>query len=89
MNLIIDIGNTTTKVAIFDGEELIKHQIFKQPSLSAFVIFSKEHNISNSIISSVKQKDSICNELITHFNALFLTYKIEIPYSLITIPPKH
>ena len=81
MNLIIDIGNTTTKVAIFDGEELIKHQILKQPSLSAIILFSKEHNISNSIISSVKQKDSICNELITHFNALFLTHKTEIPIS--------
>ena len=81
MNLIIDIGNTTTKVAIFDGEELIKHQILNQPSVSAIVLFSKEHHISNSIISSVKQKDIICNELNTHFNALFFTHKTEIPIS--------
>ena len=81
MNLIIDIGNTTTKVAIFDGAELIKHQILNQSSVSAIVLFSKEHHISNSLISSVKQKDIICNELITHFNALFLTHKTEIPIS--------
>jgi type III pantothenate kinase len=79
MKLIIDIGNTSSKVAIFDGEEIIKHQILSKLTLADVILFAKKHAISTSIISSVKQKDSITNELIRHFNALFLTHKMAIP----------
>ncbi|HJN64276.1 MAG TPA: type III pantothenate kinase [Flavobacteriales bacterium] len=79
MKLIIDIGNTSSKVAIFDGEEIIKHQILSKLTLADVILFAKKHAISASIISSVKEKDSITNELIRHFNALFLTHKIAIP----------
>jgi type III pantothenate kinase len=78
MKLIIDIGNTSSKVAIFDGEEIIKHQILSKLTLADVILFAKKHAISASIISSVKEKDSITNELIRHFNALFLTHKMAI-----------
>ena len=79
MNLIIDIGNTSSKVAIFDEAGIIKQQIFTKLTLAEILSFINGFAISASIISSVKKTDSICNELITHFNALFLTHKTEIP----------
>jgi len=82
MKLIIDRGNTSSKIAVFDGEEIIKHQILSKLTLADVILFAKKHAISASIISSVKQKDSITNELIRHFNALFLTHKTPIPISI-------
>lgn len=58
MNLVIDIGNTRTKVFIFRGDKQIFQ--FSSPSLSVLTlkkIFSK-YSIKNSILSSVAGKNA-------------------------------
>ena len=79
MNLIIDIGNTSSKVAIFDEAGIIKQQIFTKLTLAEILSFSNGFAISASIISSVKKTDNNIQAIISHFNSLFLTHKTAIP----------
>ena len=79
MNLIIDIGNTSSKVAIFDEAGIIKQQIFIKLTLAEILSFSNGFAISASIISSVKKTDNNIQAIISHFNSLFLTRKTAIP----------
>ena len=79
MNLIIDIGNTSGKVAIFDESCIIKQQVFIELTLAEILSFSSGFAISASIISSVKKIDNNIQAIISHFNSLFLTHKTAIP----------
>jgi type III pantothenate kinase len=54
MNLVIDIGNTLTKLAVFDGNNMIDSKIFgsnKAFDYDQFLAYFK--NINHSIVSSV------------------------------------
>ncbi|MCQ2312083.1 MAG: type III pantothenate kinase [Paludibacteraceae bacterium] len=64
MNLCIDQGNSRTKIAIFEGERLKKHIIYKHfSSLDVERLFSL-YPIDNSIISSVSNiEPSVVNAL--------------------------
>jgi type III pantothenate kinase len=54
MNLIIDLGNTQTKVGIFSGKELLKKLVFdKNTVFDVKKILSEFPEIKNSIVSSV------------------------------------
>ena len=79
MNLIIDIGNTSSKVAIFDKSDIIKQQVVFDLTLSQVLSFCIGFTISASIISSVKKIDNNVQAIISHFNSLFLTHKTTIP----------
>lgn len=64
MNLCIDQGNSRTKIAIFEGDRLIKHIIYKSfTSADVDRLFSL-YTIDNSIIASVANiEPSVVNAL--------------------------
>lgn len=54
MNLILDFGNTITKVAVFSGEEALHTERISQPGISYLSgLFSQYKGISRCIISAV------------------------------------
>ena len=54
MVLTIDIGNTKTKAAVFDGERLVKHIVFEQFNKEDIVnLFSRFDLLKYVIVSSV------------------------------------
>ncbi len=53
MNLIIDIGNTVAKVALFEGEELIKVFYDSNQSLDCLQAVCAEYPIDKAIIATV------------------------------------
>jgi type III pantothenate kinase len=74
-NLVIDIGNTYTKIAVFDNNELLHIASFTAVNADIINNFLNDHPIHKAIISSVK-KDSeewqtILKEKtqLTYFNA--------------------
>ena len=84
MNLIIDVGNTFVKFAIFKNNELIHKVSFKLSEFKEqFKVLTKEFpKLKTSIISSVgrlskKQIDVIEDEL----NVLVLDHKTELPFN--------
>ncbi|HEY0244432.1 MAG TPA: type III pantothenate kinase [Mucilaginibacter sp.] len=54
-NLVIDIGNTFTKIAVFDKDKLLLTEHFTTVSINTLNNFLTAHFIDNAIISSVKK----------------------------------
>ena len=54
MNLVIDVGNTRVKTALFEGVKLQGHKVFlKEEIVAELKIVSEKHKIDYAIISSV------------------------------------
>jgi type III pantothenate kinase len=53
-NLVIDIGNTNTKVAIFEQGKLVYTEQYKAIDLKTLVALINDHYVDRAIISSVK-----------------------------------
>lgn len=54
-NLVIDIGNTNSKLAVFDGKTLVNYQVLKQIVPSELISIIKQYAVSNSSVSSVRE----------------------------------
>ena len=54
MNLIIDIGNTRTKVGVFDKEKLVRKLTWDQWDLTTLQTFLKKKKYERVAISTVK-----------------------------------
>ena len=64
MNLLIDIGNSLTKVAISNNKKIIKEFKFKKFEVSDLINIINEHNITFSALSNVsKPNDSLVKAL--------------------------
>ena len=79
MKLIIDIGNTAVKIALFKGKQLHNTTIFDHCTLKNILGFVNNQHISATIISSVKDTNTVIEKLIDHFNALFLDFNTFLP----------
>lgn len=51
-NLIIDIGNTRIKTALFDGEKLLEEEVFEE--LKSALVYWKSVSFDHCLVSSVK-----------------------------------
>jgi type III pantothenate kinase len=56
-NLVIDIGNTNTKIAVFEHNELLFAEHYKETDIQTLNTLLQDFNIGEAIISTVK-KDS-------------------------------
>ncbi len=54
MNLIVDIGNTSTKLALFEGKECISQERINGLSIRELDKIFTSHNVKQAIVSSVK-----------------------------------
>ena len=79
LKLIIDIGNTTSKIALFDGKELIKNATFADLDLSKVKLFSQNHKITSSILSSVKGIYAEISDIVELYSAEVLSEKTLLP----------
>ena len=82
MKLIIDIGNTAVKTALFEDKELISSSVLYDCTLQSILVFVGEQAISNTIISSVKAVDTDVEQIIQHFDALFLNENTPLPITI-------
>ncbi len=82
MNLVVDIGNTSIKAALFEDQKLIKKQTFLELNLQDLIHFTNSIQLSNSIISSVQKKNQNIEAIANHFKALYFSYKTPIPISI-------
>lgn len=83
MNLIIDIGNSFVKLAVFqDGEILAKKIISIDVIIKYIDILRKEHDkIEKAIISSVgKLKEKDLDYIRKNFNLVELNHKTSVPF---------
>ncbi len=58
-NLVIDIGNTQTKLAVFDEQEIIFFGHFDTSNSTQIEEIARNNNVSRAIISSVKKDEGL------------------------------
>ena len=81
MNLVIDIGNTAAKIAVFDGEELIEISYEPQHSLDSLKEISQRFPLRQGIIASVISLTDVMLQQLNGLNIrmIHLTAKTPIP----------
>jgi len=81
LNLIIDIGNTFTKLALFDKNNLVRQKtvpVLSVNELTAFIV--DPQNINSAILSAVKNYPvALKNYVVDNFYFIELTEKTAIP----------
>lgn len=82
LKLVIDIGNTATKIAVFDNDIIINLNVVDDNLYDTIqVTFSDFPKISSSILSSVSKFDSSIIELLaTKGKVIELTHNTKIPF---------
>ncbi|MGI9532188.1 type III pantothenate kinase [Lutimonas sp.] len=90
MNLVIDIGNTLIKVAVFEKEFLLFKDQFQQDTvLSGIRSITEQYEIKHGIISHVAALDSnIMNKIKDLVNLIVLNHDTRIPFSNNYLTPK-
>jgi len=78
-NLVVDIGNTYTKIAVFKQDELVYTNRYQQPDIKVIANLLDEYGVNQAIISSVKKEkeewETVLKEKIRliYFNAEMTT----------------
>ncbi len=80
MNLIVDIGNTLSKLAVFEGDMLVSDLVVKEINNNVLAEFISKYTIKNAIISSVNQ--NLDKEMLKKHNFLQLTHLTPIPLQI-------
>lgn len=83
MNLIIDVGNTSVKLAVFECSVLLyKDVVLSEGLLKAISKIKKRYNtIKNVIVSSVGNiEEEVLEYLENNFQVLFLSHQVKLPF---------
>jgi type III pantothenate kinase len=79
LNLVIDIGNTFTKVAVFNNNTLLKVEQYEQTGVNHINSFISDYNVDKVMVSSVKADKQPWQTLledeftVTYFNSSITT----------------
>jgi len=82
VKLIIDIGNTAVKTALFEDKQMVSSAVLDTCALQNILVFAGSHTISSAIISSVTALNADTEKIIQHFNALFLNENTPLPITI-------
>ncbi len=81
MNLIIDTGNTLTKLALFQGREMVAFTSFASADAGLIKQFCEANMlIRNAILSTVKEYPPEIDEFLSQsYNAIFFSHETPVP----------
>lgn len=83
MHLTVDIGNTTNKAGIFDGEELLWAGVLAGELPSALDGLPYNQKIRRAIFCSVKMDEqSLKGALSSRFEVFVLTHELPLPFEV-------
>jgi type III pantothenate kinase len=79
LKLIIDIGNTRIKLALFLEKKIVRSQIVEEFSVLSINSFCKNDKFSSSIISSVRPLNKKEKDLVNSMNSVVLDKNTPLP----------
>jgi len=90
MNLVIDTGNTLTKLAIFQGREMVAFTSFEGIHAKHVIQFCEANAlVKNAILSTVKEYSSeIDHYLNAHYKTVFFNHNTFVPITNIYGTPE-
>lgn len=82
MNLIIDIGNTCVKLAVFKETTILFKKVISNESLPEIIVKLREkYSITHVIVSSVRNLDIKVSDYLTNdYYVLFLSHQTKLPF---------
>ncbi|MCO6500344.1 MAG: type III pantothenate kinase [Vicingus serpentipes] len=80
MNLIIDQGNTHVKLAVFEQDKLLAHQVLTEMNETLISAFIANYAIKKGILSSVKKEKP--TQLLKKYNLLQFSSVTPLPLTL-------
>ena len=84
MNLVIDIGNTLQKIAVFNGNACVYCQSMPVITTEVLTSILTEYSVKNAIISSVAGVDEAVVDLLkTHTNLVHYTHQTKLPITIL------
>jgi len=89
MNLIIDIGNSLQKIAVFNNDEVVYCQSFPKITTKIIASVFKQFSIQNAILSSVAEADTQVVEFIDkHSKLICYSCKTKLPIKILYKTPE-
>lgn len=85
MNLCIDQGNTYTKIALFEAQKLKKSMLIDATDYELWNAILAENNITNTIISSVRDIDPALESLLRSKSAVLVVLNHTTPIPIINL----
>ena len=79
MKLVIDIGNTSTKLALFDGKDVFATSNINECCLKSLQEFVANIEVSSALISSVKEINSEILSISDYYKGSILSENIPVP----------
>ena len=79
LKLVIDIGNTLTKIALFEKKYIVKTISLKSINFEVIKDFTKNKTVTNTILSSVKDSSKEVLSIINYFKAIELNDSVKYP----------
>ena len=79
MKLVIDIGNTSTKLALFEGKDVFLTSNINNCHLKSIQEFVANKEVSAAIISSVKKINSEILSVLDYYKGFILSENIPVP----------
>ncbi len=88
MKLVIDKGNTRTKIAVFKGADMLFLNAVKALDMPLICELFSKYDIKNTIFSTVsgKEKEDIINYLSTHSNLFMMSEDLYLPIQMNYLP---
>jgi len=84
MNLVIDIGNTLQKIAVFNNDECVYCQSFSLITIDIFNSVFNQYPIKNSIVSSVAELDTqVIEYLSINTRIVQYTHQTKLPITIL------
>lgn len=82
MNLVLDIGNTRTKLGLFDGSRLVEQAIWEAWTLEELLSYGNQAGVDRVITASVALPDKATVQNLTQAFpvVLELTYETPLPF---------
>ena len=81
LNLVLDIGNTRTKIGLFRGNELVEQAIWTRWTLAELQAFGNRAGVKRVMVSSVAEPDAALTAmLVQHFETIELTHRTPLPF---------
>ncbi len=84
MNLVVDIGNTSTKIACYEGSAIIKKERLKSPDTGTIAKFIGKKPATRAIVSSVNHDPGALINFLRDKGAVvhLLSYKSQYPFTI-------
>ncbi|MBL1231651.1 MAG: pantothenate kinase [Flavobacteriales bacterium] len=84
MDLIVDVGNTFVKIAVFEDDNIIFCQKYSEVNASIIFEIKNKFDTKRGIISSVRNNEAEVSAILNKINISFywLNHKMEFPFKI-------